>query len=36
MSLQIFKIEFLQLEGEWLAETAIGLTDEAAFERVLR
>jgi hypothetical protein len=36
VSLQIFKIEFLQLEGEILAESALGLTEEAAFEQVLR
>ncbi len=36
VSLQIFKIEFLQLEGELLAENAVGLTEEAAFEQVLR
>ena len=36
VSLQIFKVEFLQLEGEILAESALGLNEEAAFERVLR
>lgn len=36
MSLQIFKIEFLELEGELLAEGAMGLPEEAAFERVLK